>query len=538
MKRRSKVSGERAKSRSLKATKRKRSSASDKAPSSASPHASAQAELARLTRELTDERRQRMATSEVLRLLSGSHGDLNHLFDTILANATNLCQSNFGTLSLCEGDAFRIVAMHNVPSGLAELRRREPLVRAGPLLRMAETKRLLHIADYTEYVASHPADSDAAAFAKLTGVRTALEVPMLKDDDVVGAIVIYRKEVRRFDDREIALIKDFAAQAVIAIENARLLNELRQRTTDLTERTADLTEALEQQTATSEVLQVISSFAGELDTVFQAILANATRICEAQHGTLFLFADGAFQPVAAHGASAALAFERLSVEPAPGTGLGRMVSAKAAIQIADVLTDENFPRDHPLRSAAERRGVRTLLCVPMIKEGELIGAISIFRQEVRPFTDRQIELVKNFAAQAVIAIENARLLNELRQRTTDLSQRTADLTEALEQQTATSEVLQVISASPGDLEPVFTSMLKNAVRICDAKFGSIYRWTDGALHIVATYNSPTIYAEARRRLAIIIEPGDPMDRVLATRTLFTWLILRLSRATLKGVIHK
>ena len=177
-----------------------------------------------------------MATSEVLRVLSGSHGDLNHLFDTILANATNLCQANFGTLSLCEGDAFRIVATHNVPPGLAELRRREPLVRAGPLLRMAETKRLLHIADYTEYVASHPADSDAAAFAKLTGVRTILEVPMLKEDDVVGAIVIYRKEVRRFDDREIALIKDFAAQAVIAIENARLLNELRQRTTDLTRR--------------------------------------------------------------------------------------------------------------------------------------------------------------------------------------------------------------------------------------------------------------------------------------------------------------
>src|SRR3984957_6910056 len=182
-----------------------------------------------------------------------------------------------------------------------------------------------------------------------------------------------------------------------------------------------------------------------------------------------------------------------------------MVSKKAAVQIADVLTDQDYPRDHPLRSAAERRGVRTLLSVPMIKEGELIGAISIFRQEVRPFTDRQIELVKNFAAQAVIAIENARLLNELRQ--------------SLEQQTATSEVLQVISRSPSDLEPVFASMLDNAVRICDAKFGSIYRWTGGALHLVATRNAPAGYTEARRSLTISVPQGDPMDRALTTKSI-------------------
>src|SRR5262249_6400558 len=238
-----------------------------------SSHHTREAEVARLARELSDERRQRTATSEVLRLLSGSHGDLNYLFDTILANATNLCQANFGTLSLCEGDAFRIVAMHNVPPSLAELRRREPLVRAGPLLRMAETKRLLHIADYKEYVASHPADSDAAAFAKLTGVRTILEVPMLKNDEVVGAVVIYRTEVRRFGDREIALINDFAAQAVIAIENARLLNELRQ--------------SLEKQTATAEVLRVVSSSLSDLEPAFATMLEKAVRICDAKFGNIY-----------------------------------------------------------------------------------------------------------------------------------------------------------------------------------------------------------------------------------------------------------
>jgi GAF domain-containing protein len=211
MKRRPRAGGELSKGRHRKTPEPKRSNAPKvQARSKLSP-ATEETEVARLTRELSDERKQRTATSEVLRLLSGSHGELGRLFTTILTSATKLCQANFGTLSLYEGDAFRIVAMHDVPPALAELRRREPLVRAGPLLRMAETKRLLHIADYTEYVASHPADSDTAAFAKLTGVRAILEVPMLKDGEMVGAIVIYRQEVRAFSDREIELLKSFAA---------------------------------------------------------------------------------------------------------------------------------------------------------------------------------------------------------------------------------------------------------------------------------------------------------------------------------------
>ena len=192
MKRRSRAGGGPIKGRRRKTPEPKRGNAPKvQARSKLSP-ATEETEVARLTRELSEERKQRTATSEVLHLLSGSHGDLNRLFDTILTNATKLCQASFGTLSLCEGDAFRIVAMHNVPPGLAELRRREPLVRAGPLLRIAETKRLLHIADYKEYVASHPADSDAAAFAKLTGVRTILEMPMRKDGDLVV-------KIRQFD---------------------------------------------------------------------------------------------------------------------------------------------------------------------------------------------------------------------------------------------------------------------------------------------------------------------------------------------------
>jgi GAF domain-containing protein len=449
MKRRSKVSDEPIISRRSKTPKpTRRNAPKGQARSKLSP-AIEKTEVTRLTRELTDERRQRRATSEVLRLLSGSHGDLNHLFDTILAKATNLCQANFGTLSLCEGDAFRIVAMHNVPLGLAELRRREPLVRAGPLSRLAETKRLLHIADYTEYVASHPADSDAAAFAKLTGARTTLEVPMLKDGDIVGAIVIYRKEVRRFDHREIALIKDFAAQAGIAIENARLLHELKQ--------------SLERQTATSEVLQVISTSSSDLVSVFAIILEKAVTICDAKFGTLYLREKDRVRLIATHDVPPAFA-ETQGHEPfvpAPYGMLDAVMRTARTVHLADLATARSYiERDPRMVNAVEVGGIRTVVGVPLLKDNELIGLIGIYRQELRPFAEKQIALLTNFAAQAVIAIENARLLKELRG--------------ALERQTATSEVLQVISRFPDNLEPVFATMLENAVRICDAKFGNVY----------------------------------------------------------------
>jgi GAF domain-containing protein len=331
--------------------------------------------------------------------LSGSHGDINRLFDTILSNATNLCQANFGTLLLYEGDAFRVVAQHNAPPAYAELRRREPLVRGRPLLRIAETKQLAHIADIREYVVSNPADKDAAAFVKLSGVRTILTVPMLKDGEVVGAIAIYRQEVRAFKDREIALLKSFAAQAVIAIENARLLNELRQRTDDLSQRTADLTEALDQ--------QVISSSPGDLEPVFATMLKEAVRICDANSGGIYRVEGDAMRLVAIHNVPPPYAeARRLSpFHPGPKHILGRTMLTKSVVQIADAATDPGYVERRPeMVAAVELGGVRTMLGVPMLKENNLVGVFALNRQQVRPFTDKQIEVVKNFAAQAVIAI--------------------------------------------------------------------------------------------------------------------------------------
>src|SRR5262249_34120569 len=259
-----------------------------------------------------------------------------------------------------------------------------------------------------------------------------------------------------FTDKQIELVTSFASQAVIAIENTRLLNELR--------------ESLQQQTATADVLKVISSSPGELELVFNALLENARRICEAKFGILFLCEGDGFRAAAMQNAPPALveAYTHDVIRPPPDAPLGRVAATKQVAHVADIKTMQSYmDRDPFIVSAVELAGYRTVLSVPMLKDNELIGTINLIRQEVRPFTDKQIALVESFARQAVIAIEDTRLLNELRQRTDDLS-------EALEQQTAPSEVLQVISSSPGELEPVFEGMLESATRICEAKFGSMY----------------------------------------------------------------
>src|SRR6516225_612186 len=422
------------------------------------------------TAELQEALDQQTATADVLQVINSSPGDLAPVFEAMLEKAMHLCEAAFGVLRTYDGERLNAVAMRGVPDAYTDFAR-EPLLPSPEtgLGRILHGQSLVHITDIRDDEVYRSGDRLRVATVELGGARTLLVVPLRKEGALLGVFTIYRQEVKPFSEKQIALAQNFAAQAVIAMENARLITETR--------------EALEQQTATAEVLSVINSSPGDLEPVFQAILEKAHALCKASFGALMTYDGERFHPVAHQGTPAPFReFIARGIQPRPGDPFGRMVEEAPLSHIHDLLeVAKQYPTEPLPRAAVDLGGIRTLLVVPLRKDATLLGAMTAYRQEVNPFTDKQIALLQNFAAQAVIAMENARLITETR--------------EALEQQTATAEVLQVINSSPGELQPVFEAMLEKGVRLSEAAFGVLWIVDADQIRAAASHKVPIAYSD-------------------------------------------
>ena len=448
-------------------------------------------QLAERTAERDEGEAEKAAMAEVLEIINTSPGDLAPVFNAILENAHLRCGAEHGSLVLRDGAIWRAVATHNYAEAFAERLRlgfdgsENPAIR--PLLDGAPFVQIADLAD-----TDHPV---SRAAAELGGIRTGVFVALRRDGELLGHISASRPEVRPFTGKQIDLLQRFAAQAVIAMENARLITETR--------------EALEQQTATAEVLQVINSSPGDLAPVFDAILEQSHTLCGAAHAALHIYDGEFFRPAAMRGLPEPFAERLRQGFRASGNPLAEaLLAGERFVHISDLAATH---ATHPgLRVAIELAGTRTLLSVPLRKDGVLLGLIVAFRQEVRPFTDKQIALLQNFAAQAVIAMENARLLTETR--------------EALERQTATAEILRVISSSPTDVQPTFEAIAAAATTLSGAAGGGVYRFDGSLIHFVAHYGWNADELDAAQR----VYPIPPGAGSITARALLTRQVVHVA----------